>query len=244
VTQRDAVEEVLSDADALARRVADWLLDLAVASKDRFAVALSGGTTPRATYAMLASPSYLQRFPWQRTHWFWGDERFVPHEDPRSNYRMAWEVMLSHAPVPDGNIHPVPTANRTPQEAAAEYGRVLKSFYGADRLDPQRPLFDANLLGLGEDGHFASLFPGTEALNEREHWTAAVVGAQPEPRITLTYPALESCCHAAFLVSGTAKAAILRGLVAEDPKLPASRFRPVGTLHIFADESAAGRGVV
>jgi 6-phosphogluconolactonase len=215
-------------------------LDLALAAKDRFAVALSGGTTPRATYAVLVTPFYRQRFPWQRTHWFWGDERFVPIEDRRSNYRMAWETMLSHAPIPEANIHPIPTANVTPQDAAAQYERALKAFYGSDRLDPQRPLFDVNLLGLGEDGHFASLFPGSEALDERRHWTAAVVGAQPEPRITLTYPALESCRHAAFVVSGAAKSAMLRGLAAGEANLPAGRFDPVGALHIFADEKAAG----
>jgi 6-phosphogluconolactonase len=240
VRPRNIALEVLPDADALARRVADWLLQTALAADDRFAVALSGGSTPRAAYEYLATPFYRERFPWQRTHWFWGDERFVPHDDPRSNYRMAWDAFLSRAPVPAANIHPVPTANTTPQEAAAEYERVLKNFYGSERLEPERPLFDVNLLGLGEDGHFASLFPSTNVLEEREHWGGAVIGAQPEPRITLTYPALESCRHAAFLVSGAAKSAMLQRLIAGDPAIPAGRFHPIGELRVFADAPAAG----
>jgi 6-phosphogluconolactonase len=241
VRARDIELEVLPDADSLARRVADWLLESALAANGRLAVALSGGSTPRATYAHLATPSYRARFPWRNTHWFWGDERFVPHDDLRSNSRMAWEAVLSHAPIPAGNIHPVPTANTTPQEAAAEYERVLKAFYGSERLDPQRPLFDVNLLGLGEDGHFASLFPGTAVLEERDRWAAAVIGPQPEPRITLTFPALESCRYAAFVVSGAAKSAMLRRLIAGDPSIPAGRFHPVGELRVFADVPAAGR---
>ena len=177
-----------------------------------------------------------------RAHWFWGDERFVPHEDARSNFRMAWETMLSHAPVPQGNIHPVPTENVTPEEAASAYERELKSFYGAPSLDPARPLFQIVLLGLGEDGHLASLFPGHPVLKERRHWAAAVIGAAPEPRITLTYPALESSRHAAFLVAGAAKAEILRRLRGGDPALPASNFHPIGELRVFADSAAAGEG--
>jgi 6-phosphogluconolactonase len=239
VKQRDISLEVLLDADALACRVADWMLGLARAADAPFAVALSGGTTPRATYGLLATPFYRERFPWPRVHWFWGDERFVPHNDPRSNYRMAWDAMLSHAPVPAANIHPVGTEGTTPQQAALAYERVLKTFYGSDRLDPARPLFDVNLLGLGEDGHFASLFPGTDVLNERDSWAAAMVGPQPEPRITLTYPVLESCRHAAFVVSGAAKSAVLRGLRKGTPIFPANQFHPTGELRIFADQQAS-----
>lgn len=237
---RDISLEVLLDAAALARRVADWMLELAHAAGGPFAVALSGGTTPRATYSLLATPFYRERFPWSRVHWFWGDERFVPHDDPRSNYRMAWDAMLSQAPVPAANIHRVPVEGTTPQQAALGYERALKTFYGAAEFDPARPLFEINLLGLGEDGHFASLFPGSDALTERTHWTAPTIGVQPEARITLTYPALESCRHAAFVVCGAAKAAVLRRVRAGDPNLPASHFRPIGNMRIFADEPAAG----
>ena len=216
------------------------MLELALAASGPFAIALSGGTTPRAIYALLATPFYCERFPWPRAHWFWGDERFVPHDDPRSNYRMVCDAMLSHAPVRAANIHPFPVEGPTPQQAALAYERELKKFYGAGALDPVRPLFEINLLGLGEDGHFASLFPGSDALNERTHWAAPIIGLQPEARITLTYPALESCRHAAFVVCGAAKSAILRRVSACDPDLPASRFRPIGALRIFADEAAAG----
>ena len=232
--------DVLADADSFARRVADWMLEVALEQTGDFAVALSGGSTPRNVYERLATPAYRDRFPWRHAHWFWSDERFVPHDDARSNFRLAWDTMLSHAPVPRGNIHPVPTDGVTPEEAALAYERELKVFYGATSFDPARPLFHITLLGLGEDGHLASLFPGHPVLKERRHWAAAVIGAAPEPRITLTYPALESSRHAAFLVTGAAKAEILRRLLAADPALPASNFRPIGDLCVFADKAAAG----
>ena len=232
--------EVLADADSFARRVADWMLGLALERNDDFAVLLSGGSTPRPVYGLLASAEYRTRFPWPLAHWFWSDERFVPHDDVRSNFRMAWDAMLSHVPVPSGNIHPVRTENITPEEAASAYERELKSLYGADTWDVTRPLFEIALLGLGEDGHLASLFPGHKVLKERRRWVAEVTGAAPEPRVTLTYPALESSRHAAFLVAGSAKAEILRRLRGGDPALPASDFHPIGELRIFADSAAAG----
>ena len=232
--------EVLADADGFSRRVADWMLGLALEQTRDFAVALAGGATPKGVYERLATPAYRDRFPWRHAHWFWGDERFVPHDDARSNFRMAWEAMLSQAPVPAGNVHPVPTDSITPQEAASAYERELKVFYGASSFEPARPLFQIVLSGLGEDGHLASLFPGHKVLKERRHWAAAVIGAAPEPRITLTYPALESSRHAAFLVLGAEKAEILRRLRGGDPALPASDFHPVRELRIFADSAAAG----
>jgi 6-phosphogluconolactonase len=172
--------EILADTEALARRVADWLLEISTARGGVFALALSGGGTPRQLYELLAGPPYHDAFPWHRTHLFWGDERFVPRDDQSSNYRMVSDAMLSRAPIPAANIHPVPTEGLAPQEAAAEYERELKSFYGSERLDAARPLFDVNLLGLGPDGHTASLFPGTAVLEERERWAAAVVGPNPD----------------------------------------------------------------
>jgi 6-phosphogluconolactonase len=228
---------IASDAASLAARAADWLLDIAQATRGGFAVALSGGSTPRGLYALLAEPPYREKFPWQRTHWFWGDERFVPYDDPRSNYRMAYDAMFAHVDAPAANIHPIPTEG-TPEAAAALYARTLKSFYGADALDPARPLFDVNLLGLGDNGHTASLFPGSPVLAERERWAAAVTGVQPEPRITLTYPVLESCRHAVFLVEGVQKAQILSNLRGGNPTFPAARLHPVGKFHIFADAAA------
>ena len=231
--------EVLADPEALARRVADWLLAAALEKDGAFAVALSGGSTPRRLYGLLASPAHLDKFPWSRTHWFWGDERFVPHDDPLSNYRMAREAMLANAPIPAANIHAVPFDGLTPDAAAGAYEAELKAFYGADALDPARPLFDVNLLGLGPDGHTASLFPGTAVLAERGRWVAAVVGAKAEARITLTYPALESSARVAFLISGAEKQDIFARLRRDDESLPAQHVRPVGDVTWFADQAAA-----
>ena len=235
----DVTMEVLADPAALAERVADLLSVLATAKGGTFAVALSGGSTPRTLYQRLAEAPYRDTFPWSRVHWFWGDERFVPQDDTLSNYRMVREAMLSHVPVPAGNIHAVPTEGTTPEAAAVAYERDLQTFYGAERLDPARPLFDVVLLGLGEDGHTASLFPGTSVLEERKKWVAAVIGAKSEARITMTYPVLDSTRHAAFLVAGKEKAAILARLRRGDDALPAAHIRPLGGgLHIFADAAA------
>ena len=157
--------EVLADPSALARRAAEWMTATASAAKGSFRVALSGGSTPKALYRLLASDEFRDRFPWQLVSWYWGDERFVPHDHPDSNYRMTREAMLAKAPVPPENIHPVPT-DGTPEDAARRYERTLQQAYGATTLDQQRPLFDVTLLGLGPDGHTASLLPGEQVLNE------------------------------------------------------------------------------
>jgi 6-phosphogluconolactonase len=237
-----AILEILPDAEALARHAADWLLAAALAKQGRFAVALSGGATPRRLYETLATPRSRDSFPWSRTHWFWGDERFVPPGDPASNFHMTDVALLSHAPVPAQNIHPIPTEGMGPIEAAAGYESELKTFYGAQALDGDRPLFDVTFLGLGLDGHTASLFPDTDAINERERWVLAVMGARTETRITLTYAALESTVRAAFLVSGKDKTAVLKRLLHGDAALPAARLRPSGSLQIFADAAAAKGG--
>lgn len=234
--------EVLDNPELMARRVAEWIIDLANAKQGKFAICLSGGSTPQLFYRHLAEPGYRDRFPWPRAHWFWGDERFVPQDDALSNYRMVHETLLSHAPIPPTNIHAIPTEAMEPDTAAAAYERELKAFYGAERFDPARPLFDVNLLGLGEDGHTASLFPGNPVLAERERWVRAVVGAKPEARITLTYPALDSSAHAAFLVTGKDKRAIFERLRRGDDSLPAAGIRPAGRLWLFCDQAASGSG--
>ncbi len=234
----EAKLEILADPEDVARRVADWLLAAARAKDGAFAVALSGGSTPRRLYGQLAGPPYRDLFPWSRTHWFWGDERFVPHDDALSNYRMVREALLSRAPIPATNVHPIPTEGVDPEAAAFAYERELKSFYGAERLDPARLLFDVTLLGLGPDGHTASLFPGTAVLAERGRWVAAVIGAKSEARITLTYPALESSRHVAFLVAGKEKHAIFGRLRRGDESLPAAHLHPTGALCLFADAAA------
>jgi 6-phosphogluconolactonase len=229
--------EVSENPETLARRVASWITELAGASRGRFAICLSGGSTPRRLYQLLAEGPYRDALPWERIHWFWGDERFVPWDHPESNYGMTRAAMLARAPVPAQNIHGIPT-NGTPDEAARAYERTLQSFYGAETLDPVRPLFDVQLLGLGPDGHTASLIPGTSALEERQRWVTPVVGARPETRITLTYPALDSSRHTAFLVAGADKREILARVLSGDQTLPAARLDPVGTLTCFVDEAA------
>lgn len=229
--------EVSKNAEALAHRAAQWITDLAADSPGRFAICLSGGSTPRRLYQLLAESPYRDALPWERVHWFWGDERFVPWDHPESNYGMVQNAMLAHAPAPPENVHGVPTTG-APEDAARAYERTLKSYYAAESLDPARPLFDLQILGLGPDGHTASLIPGTRALDERRRWVVEVVGARPETRITLTYPALESSRHTAFLVTGADKRDVLAQALAGDQALPAARIRPVGTLTWFVDEAA------
>ncbi len=235
-----AKSEALDDPEIMARRVAEWIIDLANAKQDKFGICLSGGSTPQLFYRHLAEPGYRDRFPWPRAHWFWGDERFVPQDDALSNYRMVREALLSRAPISPANIHAIPTDGIVPDAVASAYERELKKFYGAERLNPARPLFDINLLGLGEDGHTASLFPGSPVLAERTKWVSAVIGAKPEARITLTYPALNSSAHAAFLVTGKDKRAIFGRLRRGDDSLPASGIHPTGTLWLFSDKAANG----
>jgi 6-phosphogluconolactonase len=235
--QTSARVEVARDPEDLAHRAARWITDLAAASRDRFAICLSGGSTPRRLYQLLAETPYCERLPWDRVHWFWGDERFVPWDHPDSNYGMVHAALVGRAPVPPANIHGVQT-NGTPADGAAAYERVLKSYHGSESLDPARPLFDIQILGLGPDGHTASLIPGTSVLEERHRWVAEVIGGRPEPRITLTYPALESSRHTAFLVAGADKRETLSRALAGDQALPAARIRPVGELIWFVDDAA------
>ena len=237
MAQISARVEVAKDPEALAQRAAGWITGLAAASRDRFAICLSGGSTPRRLYQLLGESPYRDRLPWDRVHWFWGDERFVPWNHPDSNYGMVHSALFERAPVPPGNIHGIPT-NGTPADAAAAYERVLKSYYGSESLDPTRPLFDIQILGLGPDGHTASLIPGTSVLEERHRWVAQVIGGRPEPRITLTYPALESSRHTAFLVAGADKRETLSRALAGDQALPAARIHPVGELIWFVDKAA------
>lgn len=233
-----AMTKISPDPASLARDTAEWIVGRALASADRFALNLSGGSTPKALYALLAEPAFRDRMPWARVHLFWGDERFVPPEHPDSNFRMAHEAMAAHVPIPANNVHPFPT-DSTPEDCAGRYQQTLQAYYGAVRLDPARPLFDITLLGLGEDGHTASLFPGTAVLGEREAWTAAVIGTKPEPRLTLTYPALDSSRSAAFLLAGAGKHAMLTRLLAGDAALPAAGVAPVGDLLVLMDRAAS-----
>lgn len=232
--------DVSANPAELATRVADWLVAEIANSTGRFALNLSGGSTPKALYTLLANEHYRRAIDWERVHLFFGDERFVPKDHEDSNYRMAREAMIAHVPIPEENVHRVKTEEGTPDEVAAAYERELRAFYGKSTFDMVRPLFAVTLLGLGEDGHTASLFPGTKALLERDRWVVAVVGAKPEPRISLTYPALASSATVAFLVAGAGKHAMLKRVLDKDPALPASHVEANGRLIVFCDEAAAG----
>jgi 6-phosphogluconolactonase len=231
--------EISADPLALAHHVAEWMTAAALATTGDFRVSLSGGSTPKTLYGLLASDEFRGRFPWGRVSWYWGDERFVPYDHFDSNYRMTREAMLAKAPVPRENIHPIPT-DGSPEDAARRYERTLQESYGATTLDPARPLFDLTLLGLGTDGHTASLLPGEPVLNERQRWVAAVSRGRPEVRITLTFPVIESSRRVAFLVAGREKAAIFRSIRTGESQVPAARIRPVGELIWFVDQAAAG----
>ncbi|MEA2858961.1 MAG: 6-phosphogluconolactonase, partial [Methylobacteriaceae bacterium] len=163
---------VFPDAEALARSAAVWLKERLAPLQGRIAIALSGGSTPRRLFQLMGS-DFKDDFPWSRMHFFWGDERFVPRDDPESNFRMAYEALLSKVPVPPENVHPVPTEGIALDDAARAYERELQNFYGTPALDPNKFLFDVQFLGLGEDGHTASLIPGEPVLNERKRWVAA-----------------------------------------------------------------------
>jgi 6-phosphogluconolactonase len=206
---------VVADAAALAQTAARRLLDH-VAEKDRAAVCLTGGSGPAGLYRLLSE---------DRVHWFIGDDRFVPETDPLSNMGMAQQLFLDRAGAPRENIHSIPTEANYPEGAARLYEDALKAFYGADRLDPARPLFDLVLMGLGGDGHTASLFPHSPALDEKDRWVLGIAKAGMEPfvpRVTLTFPALASTHEMLFLIESADKRAILsRVLGGED--LPARR---------------------
>jgi 6-phosphogluconolactonase len=230
--------EIVADPETLAQRAASWLIAQMSAKKGEFRLALSGGSTPRTLYQLLAASPWAEQIPWSSIHLLWGDERFVPPDHPDSNYRMVREALLSRVPIPPDNVHPIPTQG-SPAAAAEEYQAVLRRLYGADLLDPRRPLFHAVLLGLGDDGHAASLFPGTAVLQERSSWVAPVIGAKPEPRITLTYPALNSSSATAFLITGSNKHTMWERLKQGDPSIPASGIKPIESLSFFVDEAAA-----
>jgi 6-phosphogluconolactonase len=231
---------ILPDSAALARHVSEWLVDQVAAAPGPLRVSLSGGSTPKAMFQLLASQPYATSMDWERLHLFWGDERFVAPDHPDSNYGMTRAALLSKVPIPAANIHPMPT-DGTPDDAARRYESLLQSIYGSPALQPDKPLFDITFLGLGEDGHTASLIPDEPVLSERQRWVAAVSHGRPEARITLTYPAIDSSACVAFLVSGSGKRDILARTLSGDPALPASHVKPDGKLLWFVDQAAAGK---
>ena len=229
--------EIFDDAGQFASRAAAWIAGVIAAKGGRFRIALTGGETPRALYRELGA-RFRSSVDWTNVEFFWGDERFVPPEDPASNYRMARETLLAQIPAREANIHPIPTSG-DPDQAARTYEATLKRAYGADSLDPARPLFDLVLLGLGDDGHICSLLPGSPALEERQRWVVPVAHGRPEMRITLTYAPIQSSRVTAFLVVGEKKAEAVRAVRAGDAALPGARLQPEGELVWLLDRAAA-----
>ena len=224
----------------MADYAAQLILELvcAIPKISKISVCLSGGNTPRALYQKLAAPSYASQIPWKNIHWFWGDERYVPKDHPASNYHMVADAMLAHVPVPATNIHRMKTELATPEATALDYEQILQREYGSKTLEKNRLIFQITFLGLGTDGHTASLFPGTQALQEHSRWVTSIKGVKDEPRITLTFPILDSSKHVIFLVTGEDKREILRRFLNRDPALPAVHIKPAGRLYVIADKAA------
>ena len=238
---RKAQVIVAADSEELSRIAAERLLARVTAAQNSAAVCLTGGSSPEGLYRRLASAPYRSRLPWDRVHWFMGDDRFVPLAHELGNMGMARRLFLDRVPVAAHHVHPIPTDAGSPDAAARSYEAELKQFYGYDHLDPARPLFDLVLMGLGDDGHTASLFPHAPALGEAERWVVGVAqaGLAPfVPRVTLTFPALASTREMLFLVMGADKREILaRVRSCED--LPASRARSQGELVWLVDRAAS-----
>ncbi|WP_256887783.1 6-phosphogluconolactonase [Acidomonas methanolica] len=232
---------VLEDDDAVAHAMAAWLMQSALDKEDGpLVLALSGGTTPKRLLEVMAGPEYVARFPWRKCQFFYGDERHVPPDDPDSNYHMSCAALFSHVPVPPENLHPVPTGG-SPEADAAAYEAELKKLYGAETFEPGRPLFDVVMLGIGPDGHTASLFPRQPVLEETRRWVSTCVPDDaPHVRITLTYPAIHSSRHVVFLLTGAEKAAMLKRVrQGDDASLPSSRVTTEGTMTFVIDRAAA-----
>jgi 6-phosphogluconolactonase len=237
---------VVADPDALAKAAAERVLARIAANDGRIAICLTGGSSPKRLYELLATDANRAKIPWERVDWFIGDERFVPPDSPLNNMAAARKIFLDRF-APSSRIHPIPTDAASPNEAAARFERELKAFYGAESLDPARPLFDLVLMGVGPDGHTASLFPGDPAAAETTRWVIGVARAPVEPlvpRVTLTLPVLASCREMLFEVAGMGKRAILTRVFGGE-KLPANRARSNGETVWLVDSAALpedGRG--
>jgi 6-phosphogluconolactonase len=235
---------VFPDINTFSRAAAGEIVALArraVAERGRFSLVLSGGTTPRILYNLLAT-EYSDKIPWEAVHLFFGDERFVPKDDPESNFAMADEALISKIQIPEGNIHPVPTHAGSPGEAAQRYEREIKKFLGEGT-------FDLVLLGMGDDGHTASLFPGNPVLEERERWVAAVEAPgsyRTRQRVTMTLPLINRAGKVFFLVAGEEKREVLEAIMG-DPGgakrlYPAALVSCEGGVEWFVDRAALKKG--
>ena len=219
---------IFENSRELARGAAMHLV--ALAQRGSCTIALSGGSTPKVLYGVLAE-EFREQVPWSRTHFYWSDERHVPQDHPDSNYRMAHEAMLSRVPVPESNVHRIGSENPSAQAAADEYEKIVV------------PRLDLILLGLGTDGHTASIFPGSEVLQETRRLVAAPWVAKLNTyRITMTLPLLNNSASVLFLVSGKEKAEIVKEVLEGPKKYPAQAVQPTnGELIWMLDKDAASQ---
>ncbi|MGH9775447.1 MAG: 6-phosphogluconolactonase [Candidatus Acidiferrales bacterium] len=235
-------EKVYADLDTLSRAASDEAIRVisAAAAKGRCTVSLAGGRTPERMYALWAE-KYRDSLPWDRVHLFWGDERFVGPDDPKSNYRMVRQALLERVPLPEANVHPILTNFPSAAEAAQAYEKSLRAFF-----NNQLPSLDLVLLGCGGEGHTASLFPDMPELQEKDRWVLAVrAPIQPPARISFTMPVLNSAKNVFFLAAGAEKREILQLMQADPEKaartLPAAMVRPAnGRVVWFLDQAAKG----
>ncbi|CAL1520437.1 6-phosphogluconolactonase [Chitinophaga sp. MM2321] len=232
---------IAKDPAQLSENVAAWISNYiqdVLQEQERFTFVLSGGNTPKQLYALLAKAPYNQIIPWEKIHFFWGDERAVPFEDERNNARMAFDVLLDKVGVNPDHIHIMRT-DIEPEAAAAEYEKILKSYF-----KKEENTFDLVLLGMGDDGHTLSLFPGTAVVHEQKSWVKAFfLQAQDMYRITLTAPVVNNAACVLFLTTGAGKAFTLKNVIEgtfDAEKFPSQLIRPQdGELHWFVDEAAA-----
>lgn len=243
MTERETI--ICADAEELSRKAAERFIRLAqeaIARTGRFIVALSGGSTPRALYSLLASPGYNERIQWSKIHLYWGDERCVPPHHPESNFLMVQETLLANITIPRENFHRI-AAEFDPNLAAADYEEQIRKLF---QLTPGAlPRFDLILLGLGEDGHTASLFPGNAALDDKQHLVVATyVDKLNTHRVSLTLPVINRAAEVLFLVAGPDKAPVVKQIISEPPQaaaLPAARVCPgSGRLVWLITKDAAG----
>jgi 6-phosphogluconolactonase len=229
---------VLDSAEDVAMAAAERFVtqvNTSIRERGRFAAVLSGGSTPKKTYELLATPDFRDRVRWTSVHLFFGDERTVPPDHPDSNYRMAYNAFISHVPIPTENVHRM-KGEMEPVSSARKYEAELRAFFP----NLAWPAFDLVFLGLGDDGHTASLFPDTEALYEQTAWVVSNwVEKLKTVRLTLTIPALNHASQILFLVTGTAKAPVIRALI-EGAKVPTALIAPVeGDCEWVVDKTAA-----
>lgn len=236
--------QAFPNLEAISHKAAEIFLNFSrssLQSKKSFMVALSGGSTPRKFYYLLGCTPYCRQIEWQRIHFFWVDERCVPPDHEQSNFKTVYDTLLSRVPVPREKIHRI-RGEENPEEAAREYEEVMKTFWGKNDI----PAFDLIVLGMGEDGHTASLFPGAEALREEKRFAIPVYRKKPEiSRVSLTLPVLNNASQILFLVSGQAKAKVLAEILGcgeTKNHYPAGLVSPAhGKMTWLIDQYAAGK---